>query len=134
MIQPFLTSCFPLATTAIKRASISLDNSADRQPAQGAFLSRFLKYHQMVLIFAGIPIRVHKIRKTGPATPDRVPHDCAYGIRQSCRFAVCDGEASALRVDPRKEEGFACIDISEPGNFPLIQEKGLNFLPAFFQS
>ena len=65
--------------------------------------------------------------------PDRVPQDFAYGIRKPRRLAAGNGEAAALRMDPRKEQGFANIDISKPGNLPLIQEERFYFLAALLQ-
>ena len=64
---------------------------------------------------------------------DRVPQDLAYGVRKPRRLASCDGAAAALWVYLRKEQRFANINISQPGNLPLIQKKRLYFLPALLQ-
>jgi len=87
----------------------------------------------MALIFSGIPVGIHKIRKAGPMASNRVPQDFAYGVRKPHRLASSDGEAAALRVNLCKEQGFANINISKPGNLPLIQKKRLYFLPALLQ-
>jgi hypothetical protein len=87
----------------------------------------------MVLVFSRIPVGIHEIRKAGSMASDRVPQDFAYGVRKPRRLAPGDGSTAALRVNLRKEQRFANINISKPGNLPLIQKKRLYFLPAFPQ-
>src|SRR6202163_2208866 len=115
-----------LAAAAPPGPALSDDRADDGFPASGTRLTEAAIDGELVLKPALQPLGVDVIVDAGPSRLDGAVEHVSDRAVQPASGRLADLARRSARPDPRFPQGFASVDVSDPGDPGLVEQKGLD--------
>jgi hypothetical protein len=116
---------YRLAGRAEPRASTGHTRAGDRRSAAVARLSAPAVDAKLVLHRAAAAVGEAVVPERGPLAREALLERCPYPPVQALQLGALEAGRRAQRIEPRPPQRLVCVDVPQPGQCPLVEQRRL---------